>query len=118
MKQKKLLVDLAVVWHTFHLLRCGPTSFERRFTLKFEESLHAPRKTVRFFREFFLHNIPSVQAHIAPHCLVSMPHVEKLAGFACAAAASNRSRQALEQYMADWQASQYQSWRSGEAQNR
>jgi hypothetical protein len=43
---------------------------------------------------------------------VSMPHVETRR-FACAAASIDPLT-SLEQYRADWQASQYQSWRSGE----
>jgi hypothetical protein len=63
----------------FHALRCGLTSFERRFLKEFEESLHAIVKQLFVFFEMFLQPNLVARMGLSPHLHVSMPHVEKLA---------------------------------------
>jgi hypothetical protein len=64
-------------------LRHGSTSFERRFSEEFEESLHRPQEDGFVSSNSSFHYVGSY-AH-PPYLHISMPHVEKPA-FACAAA--------------------------------
>jgi hypothetical protein len=62
-----------------HLSRCGPTSFERRFSKEFEESLHVLVKSAFYKFECLFRIIHSAHMNVCPNLHISMPHVEKLA---------------------------------------
>jgi hypothetical protein len=65
----------------FHLLRRGPTSFERRFLKEFEELLAVFAQISIVSFEVLIQTIDSPCVNDVPHLHVSMPHVEKLADF-------------------------------------